>query len=71
MNEYKREIDKLATELHNFKRKYFEQKRRETLAREKELDLLSGLAPSTLIKPFKDQSSAAKTRFVGGGFAIK
>ena len=70
MNEYKREIDKLANELHNFKRKYFEQKRRETLAKEKELDLLSELAPSTLIKPF-NHSNATKTRFVGGGFAIK
>jgi len=71
VNEYKREIEKLATELHNFKRKYFEQKRREALAKEKELDLLSELAPSTLIKPFKDHSNASKTRFVGGGFAIK
>jgi len=71
VNEYKREIEKLSTELHNTKRKYFEQKRRETLAKEKELDLLSEFAPSTLIKPFRDQSNASKTRFMGGGFAIK
>ncbi len=70
MNEYKREIDKLATELHNFKRKYFEQKRRETLAKEKELDLLSALAPSRTIKP-GPFNNPNKTRFVGGGFAIK
>jgi hypothetical protein len=46
MNEYKREIENLEAELLNFKRKYFEQKKRETL-KEKELDLLSELAPST------------------------
>ncbi len=37
MNEYKREIENLEAELLNFKRKYFEQKKRETL-KEKELD---------------------------------
>ena len=64
VNEYKGEIDKLATELHNFKRKYFEQKQRET----KELGMQSDLAPSSLIKPFKDQSN--KARYVGGGFRL-
>ena len=54
-------MDLLQLELQSAKRKYFEQKRRETLAKEKEPEL----APSTS-KPFKDQ-----TRFVGGGFAIK
>ena len=69
MNEYKQQMDLLQSELQSAKRKYFEQKRRETLAKEKELDLLSELAPRTFSKPFKDQSN--KTRFVGGGFAIK
>ena len=64
VHEYKGEIDKLATELHNFKRKYFEQKQRET----KELGMQSDLAPSSLIKPFKDQSN--KARYVGGGFRL-
>ena len=59
-----REIEKQAAELHNFKRKYYALARREALAKEKELDLLSE-AP-----PFND-SNANKTRFVGGGFAIK
>ena len=68
VNEYKQQMDLLQSELQSAKRKYFEQKRRETLAKEKELDLLSELAPRTS-KPFKDQSN--KTRFVGGGFAIK
>ena len=61
VNEYKQQMDLLQSELQSAKRKYFEQKRRETLAKENEPEL----APSTS-KPFKDQ-----TRFVGGGFAIK
>jgi len=69
VHEYKREIETLATELIQYKRMYFEQKRKESQAKEKELNLLSECSPSTLVKPFKDQSN--KTRFVGGGFAIK
>jgi len=58
VNEYKREIDRLTAELHNFKKKYFEQKLREV---ERE----------PVIKPMRDKSNTTKTRFVGGGFAIK
>jgi len=35
VNEYKFEIERLSSELHDIKRKYFEQKRREALAKEK------------------------------------
>lgn len=66
VNEYKVEMERMSTELLNFKRKYFEQKKRET-----DMLSLSELAPSTTIKPFKDDVAKAKTRFVGGGFAIK
>ena len=69
MNEYKREIDRLATELHDFKRKYFEQKRREAAAKEKEIELFSELDPNSLIRA--TAIDPPKTRFVGGGFAIK
>ena len=68
MNEYKREINRLATELHNFKRMYFEQKRREALAKEKEMEIFSELSPNTMQKSNRETT---KTRFVGGGFAIK
>lgn len=67
VNEYKREIDRLAHELLDFKRKYFEVKQRE-VERERELD---ELAAGSIIKPMSDRSNTAKTRFVGGGFAIK
>ena len=67
VNEYKREIDRLATELLSFKKKYFEVKRRE-VERDRELEELSA---GSVTKPMRDQSNVTKTRFVGGGFAIK
>lgn len=68
MNEYKREIERLSTELHSFKQKYFEQKRREAKAKDNILDLSS---EDNLTRSTKDQYNTKKTRFVGGGFAIK
>ena len=70
VKEAQQEAEELAIELSNIKKKYFdERKRNQTLVKENELGLLSELSPSTLIKPLKDQSN--KTRFLGGGFAIK
>lgn len=63
VNEYKREIQRLATELYSFKRKYFEQKRREAETSDLQVqDLVSSV-------PMRDKSNT--TRFLGGGFAIK
>jgi len=71
VKEAKQEAEELAIELHNTKKRYFEErKRNQTLVKENELGLLSELSPSTLIKPLKDQSNN-RTRFLGGGFAIK
>eukprot|EP00956_Cyclotella_meneghiniana_P034350 scaffold103904_cov36-Cyclotella_meneghiniana.AAC.2 len=68
VREYKREIDRLASELLSFKKKYFEMKRREE-ERVREMDELA--ADSSMVsKPMRDQSNT-RTRFVGGGFAIK
>lgn len=68
VNEYKREIDRLNTELLDSKRKYLELKQREA-EMERELDeLLSGSVIQPM--PMRDQSNT-KVRFVGGGFAIK
>ena len=68
VREYKREIDRLASELLSFKKKYFEMKRREE-ERDREMDDLT--ADSSMVsKPMRDQSNT-RTRFVGGGFAIK
>lgn len=70
VDEYKREVESVTFELQTFKRKYFELRRREALAKEKELEFMS---ESTCSRPFRDQSNqpAARDRFVGGGFAIK
>uniref|UniRef100_A0A7S4IY97 Cilia- and flagella-associated protein 58 central coiled coil domain-containing protein n=1 Tax=Odontella aurita TaxID=265563 RepID=A0A7S4IY97_9STRA len=66
VNEYKYKIDLLNNELHDMKRKFFEQKRKEALAKEVELSIL---AESKLLEQEKNLPS--KTRFTGGGFAIK
>ena len=54
VDEYKREVDSVTAELQSFKRKYFELRRREALAKEKELEFMS---ESKSIRPFRDQSS--------------
>lgn len=63
-NEYKRETEKLQCENTALKRKYYALARREALAKEKELEFLAELAPAAP-KPVH------KTRYVGGGFAVK
>ena len=71
VREYKREIDRLASELLSFKKKYFEVKRRE-VERDREVDELTtgSVISNPTAKPMRDQSNT-RTRFVGGGFAIK
>jgi hypothetical protein len=58
VGEYKYEIERLARELQDAKKKYFEQKKKEMLQRERERSL-QGL-------PTMDTSGAS--RFHGGGF---
>ena len=68
VNEYKYEIERLTRELQDVKRKYYEQKRRETLAREIEEESNMGKVQA------RNQAHAAQsstTRYTGGGFAIK
>ena len=59
VNEYKYEIERLVRELNDMKRKYFEQKRREQMEREKTMKpvLPSGPNPN-------------QPRFTGGGFSL-
>mmetsp|Transcript_12291 Transcript_12291/g.30037 ORF Transcript_12291/g.30037 Transcript_12291/m.30037 type:complete len:870 (-) Transcript_12291:348-2957(-) len=59
VNEYKYEIERLVRELNDMKRKYFEQKRREQMEREKGL---KPVLPPTM--------SATQPRFTGGGFSL-
>ena len=59
----------MNVELHEIKRKFFEQKRREAIAREKEL---STIAEEKLFLGQHDgRVPSNKIRYTGGGFAIK
>ena len=87
MNEYKKEIDRLTNELHEMKRKFFEQKKKEVSIKEKELKWFSDSGFACIenayregVENFVDQnkkesqvvsSHRQKIRFVGGGFAVK
>ena len=69
LSEYKYEVERLTRELQDAKRKYYESKRRDQLAREldaEERDLGALQAQTQLAA-----SQSAKTRFTGGGFAIR
>lgn len=75
VNEYKGEIDRLTRELHDMKCKFYEQKRREAMAKEKEMKLFSGenrlSSPERQARQQAVEAAASKTRYTGGGFAIK
>ena len=69
LSEYKYEVERLTRELQDAKRKYYESKRRDQLAREldaEERDLGALQAQTQLAA-----SQSAKTRFTGGGSAIR
>mmetsp|Transcript_11726 Transcript_11726/g.15306 ORF Transcript_11726/g.15306 Transcript_11726/m.15306 type:complete len:887 (-) Transcript_11726:297-2957(-) len=68
VNEYKYEIERLNRELQDVKRKYFEQKRRDQMAREMQEE---EAAFSRLQKMQASKAKSSTTRFTGGGFAIK
>lgn len=59
VNEYKYEIERLVRELNDMKRKYFEQKRREQMEKEKGLKPVLPPGPSSTVP-----------RFTGGGFSL-
>mmetsp|Transcript_20466 Transcript_20466/g.67583 ORF Transcript_20466/g.67583 Transcript_20466/m.67583 type:complete len:454 (+) Transcript_20466:1147-2508(+) len=69
VNEYKYEIERLTRELQDVKRKYYEQKRREQLIKEME-DEDASLGKLQAQQQLAAAQSA-KTRFTGGGFAIR
>ncbi|KAJ8604772.1 hypothetical protein CTAYLR_001018 [Chrysophaeum taylorii] len=69
VNEYKYEIERLTRDLQDVKRKYYEQKRREQLAKEME-DEDNSLGKLQAQKQLA-MAQQAKTRFTGGGFAIR
>ena len=69
INEYKYEIERLTRELQDVKRKYYEQKRRYQLVQE--LDAEEASLGKLQAQQQLAQAQAAKTRFTGGGFAIR
>lgn len=62
VNEYKYEIERLTADLGDMKRKYFEQKRREQIERER--------ASKTTGPPPGVGGASGTARFTGGGFSL-
>ena len=69
VNEFKYEIERLTRELQDVKRKYYEQKRREQLAAD--MDLEDRSLGKAQAQQQLAAAQAATTRFAGGGFAIR
>uniref|UniRef100_A0A7S3JRV6 Cilia- and flagella-associated protein 58 central coiled coil domain-containing protein n=1 Tax=Aureoumbra lagunensis TaxID=44058 RepID=A0A7S3JRV6_9STRA len=69
VNEYKYEVERITRELQDVKRKYYEQKRRDQLAKEiqDEDNALGKLQAAQQLAA----AQASKTRYTGGGFAIR
>jgi len=72
VNEYKYEVDRLTRELQTLKKRYYDHKRKEQMARSMRSE---GSKQSYLGRAQLEQqlmnARAATTRFTGGGFAIK
>jgi len=64
-SEYKYEIERLARELQEIKKKYFQMKKHEQRQKEKQRALEQGSAP--VIQP---QKNVGGNRFTGGGFSL-
>ena len=78
MNEYRYEIERLTRELQDLKKKYYESKRRDQLAKEAILEtnnsnhIKHSRAPHHSLEAQQAMNARqAVTRFTGGGFAIK
>ncbi len=59
VNEYKYEIERLVRELNDMKRRYFEQKRKDQMEKER---TIKAVMPTSL--------SSTQPRFTGGGFSL-
>merc|ERR1712002_971558 len=64
-SEYKYEVERLARELQDVQKKYFQSKKNEQKQREKERAMEQGVA--AIIQPQRNDG----TRFTGGGFSLK
>jgi predicted RNase H-like nuclease (RuvC/YqgF family) len=73
VNEYRYEMERLNRELQEVKRKYFVQKRKDTLLKELGEDGVANLS-GTAKQLQQQQQATARTqtkKFAGGGYAIK
>eukprot|EP00941_MAST-03F_sp_MAST-3F-sp1_P000155 g155.t1 len=66
-NEFKYEIERLLQELNDVKRKYYEQKKQQMMARESKK---KGAPGAEQAQEQRIQSLAAQTKFTGGGFSV-
>ena len=77
MGEYKEEVNRLSRELLDVKRKFYEQKKKEAVAKEKELNLLEHIESVIGGKPEEKEISTdtskriQQVKYLGGGFAVK
>ena len=73
ISEYKFEIDKLNKELSEVKNKYFLQKKKEHLMKERERIDTNGPpgGPSAPAGIIPNRSANDQVKFVGGGFSLK
>lgn len=80
VNEYRYDIERLNRELQDVKRKYYQQKRKDQLVKEIGGDhsvddsgviVMSKTAPSALRNEQVAVAKQSRTRFTGGGFAVK
>ena len=75
VNEYKYEVDRLSRELQDMKKKYYQQKRKEQMLKDMEMEgvggVLSRTAPQMLANEQQATAKSSRTRYAGGGFAIK
>ncbi len=75
VNEYKYEVDRLNRELQDMKKKYYQQKRKEQMLKDMEMEGVGGVmsrtAPQMLANEQQVAAKSSRTRYAGGGFAIK
>lgn len=75
VNEYKYEVERLSRELQDMKKKYYQQKRKEQMLKDMEMEGVGGVmsrtAPQMLANEQQVAAKSSRTRYAGGGFAIK
>lgn len=77
INEYKYEIERFSRELQDMKKKYYNSKRREQIENEMRQEtvqdgrIMSKTMPQMLLNEQATKAKQSRTKFAGGGFAIK